>query len=426
MRAVCFERPVQRRSMRESFRKAGWVIMDPIRLFLCGDVMTGRGIDQILAHPCDPAIHEGYLDSALDYVRLAEETNGPIPRRVEPSYIWGDALEVLERFQPDVRVVNLETAVTISTDWLSKGINYRMNPANVDCLSAAHINCCGLANNHVFDWGAEGLLETLDTLRRAGIQTAGAGRSRAAAMAPAIFPLEGKGRVLVYALGMESSGVPVRWAAHPQGPGVDFLLDLSRHSAEWLARRVQSARRPGDIVVASLHWGPNWGYGIAPEEISFAHALVDSGMVDVVHGHSSHHPKGIEVYRDRLILYGCGDFINDYEGIHGNEEFRGSLGMMILPALEPGTGKLLRLQLVATQIKRFQVVRAPEADARWLCAVLNREGRDLDTSCCLAADNRLDVAWGADAAAARALFPPYDAGARYSSASPKSDMPSSR
>src|SRR5450830_1472519 len=60
-----------------------------VRLFLCGDVMVGRGVDQVLPRPCNPILQESYVESALDYVRLAEEANGAIPRPVVPSYIWG-------------------------------------------------------------------------------------------------------------------------------------------------------------------------------------------------------------------------------------------------------------------------------------------------------------------------------------------------
>jgi poly-gamma-glutamate capsule biosynthesis protein CapA/YwtB (metallophosphatase superfamily) len=73
----------------------------------------------------------------------------------------------------------------------------------------------------------------------------------------------------------------------------------------------------GDIVVASIHWGGNWGYRIPSAHIAFAHALIDKSQVDVIHGHSSHHPIGLEVYKGKLVIYGCGDFINDYEGISG-------------------------------------------------------------------------------------------------------------
>jgi poly-gamma-glutamate synthesis protein (capsule biosynthesis protein) len=367
--------------------------MDTIGLFLCGDVMTGRGIDQILPSPCDPAIHEGYLESAVDYVELAEFVNGAIPRRVPAPYIWGDALAELERFRPDLRIVNLETAVTASDVWVPKGINYRMHPANVACLSAAAIDCCALANNHVLDWSDAGLIETLETLERAGVRTAGAGRNRSAAEAPAVLPVAGKGRVLVFAVGMASSGVPPHWAATADRPGVDFLPDLSQRSVQGIARRVEAVKKPGDVVVLSIHWGANWGYGIADEERSFARALVDSARVDLVHGHSSHHPKGVEVYRERLILYGCGDFINDYEGIRGYEAFRGDLGLMYLPTLETGTGRLARLEMVPTQMKRFQVRCAAEADARWLRAMLDREGRRFGTRSELRPDGRIELRW---------------------------------
>ena len=161
-----------------------------VTLFLCGDVMTGRGIDQILGHPSKPRLHEQYVRSALGYVDIAERASGPIDRPAKPDYIWGDALAELERVRPDARIINLETAVTTSDDaWPGKGIHYRMHPANASCLTAAKIDCCVLANNHVLDWGYTGLAETLDTLHRAGIQTAGAGRDDAEAAAPATIEL---------------------------------------------------------------------------------------------------------------------------------------------------------------------------------------------------------------------------------------------
>ena len=157
-----------------------------VGLFLCGDVMTGRGIDQVLPHPGDPRLCERYMRSALGYLELAEQTHGAIPRPADFAYIWGDALAALAREAPDLRIINLETAVTRSEDCAPKGINYRMNPANLGCLTAAGIDCCALANNHVLDWGAAGLEETLETLQAAGLQTAGAGHNRSEALAPAL------------------------------------------------------------------------------------------------------------------------------------------------------------------------------------------------------------------------------------------------
>ena len=362
-----------------------------MKLFLCGDVMTARGIDQVLPHPSDPALHEGHADSALGYVRLAEERNGPIPRPADAGYIWGDALAELEHAAPAARIVNLETAVTASDDWLPKGINYRMHPANVACLTAARIDCCALANNHVLDWGAAGLLETLASLHAAGLKTAGAGADRAGAEAPAVLPLESGERLLVFSFGTESSGIPAAWAAGAHAPGVDFLPSLSAAAVARLAQRVRSAAAPGDLVIASIHWGANWGYEVADAERHFAHQLIEHAGVDLVHGHSSHHPKAIEVHRGKLILYGCGDFINDYEGIRGREAFRGDLGLMYFPTLEAGSGRLLSLELVPTQMVRFRVTRAGTADGRWLCGRLERESRRFGVRTGMRADGRIEL-----------------------------------
>jgi poly-gamma-glutamate capsule biosynthesis protein CapA/YwtB (metallophosphatase superfamily) len=146
--------------------------------------MCGRGIDQVLAHPCTPEIHEPYVRTAEDYVLLAEQANGPISRRNGSAYVWGAALDQLARIQPDPRIINLETAVTRSNDRGNKSINHRVSPENAECLAATKIDCCVLANNHVLDWGRAGLLETLTTLQKLNVKAASAGRNDHEARAP--------------------------------------------------------------------------------------------------------------------------------------------------------------------------------------------------------------------------------------------------
>ena len=264
-----------------------------VTLFLCGDVMTGRGVDQILPYPSVPRIHEQYMRSARGYVALAEEKNGRITTPVDFAYIWGDAFAEFERAKPDVRIINLETSVTTSDEWVRKGINYRMHPDNIACLSAAKIDCCALANNHVLDWGEAGLIETLETLEGVGVKWAGAGRDFEEAGAPAILEVGGKGRVIVFAFGTVTSGIPSAWAASKSRPGVSLLQNLSDGEIQRIAGKVHAVKRRGDLVVASVHWGSNWGYRIQPVQRAFAHKLLDEARVDIIHGHSSHHPKGI-------------------------------------------------------------------------------------------------------------------------------------
>lgn len=352
---------------------AGAVPASSVTLFLCGDVMLGRGIDQILAHPSDPVLYEDYIHDADGYVVLAEKADGPIPRKVAASYVWGEALAQWRQRRPDARIINLETSITRHDRPWPKAINYRMHPANIDVLTAARIDCCEMANNHVLDWGREGLAETLATLRAAGIGVAGAGLRLAAARAPALLALSGGRRVLVFAAATGDAGVPEEWAASAGQSGVHRLPDLSSDTVATIAADVRDHKRAGDVVVFGIHWGGNWGYPIAPAQRAFAHALVDQAGVDLVHGHSSHHPKGIEVHHGHLILYGCGDLLNDYEGITGHAQYRGELGLMYFPRLDVVDGRLRELVLVPTRVHRFRIELAPAADRRWLLAMLRRE-----------------------------------------------------
>ena len=363
-------------------------------LFLCGDVMTGRGVDQILPHPSGHQIFEPYVQDAREYVELAESRNGPISTPVTGAYIWGDALAEFARVRPDTRIVNLETSVTVSNDhWRGKGINYRMHPENVECLTAARIDVCGLANNHVLDYGYAGLAETLTTLTRAGLKTVGAGRSLPEARAPALVPLANSTTLVVFAFGTESSGIPSNWTARQDRPGIDFLRDLSEATAAGIFERERHAKSPRSLVVASIHWGTNWGYDVPRDHVRFAHRLVDGG-VDIVHGHSSHHPRPIEVYRDRLILYGCGDFINDYEGIEGHEQYRDDLVLMYFATLSPATGELTALAMTPMEIRNVKLNKTSAADSQWLRETLQRVSAPYGTHVDLMPDGTLALRWG--------------------------------
>jgi poly-gamma-glutamate synthesis protein (capsule biosynthesis protein) len=381
-----------------------------VTLFFCGDVMLGRGADQILPHPGDPRLREAFIRDARTYVELAESANGPIPRPVDVTWPWGDALQALKDAAPDVRVVNLETSITRHGEFApGKMVHYRMNPANIPCLAVARPDVCALANNHVLDFGRRGLVETLDALAGAGLPAAGAGRDVGEARRPAVVTLDaaweastggrrgargaewrgspgntgntgnntvhGGRRVLVFSFGMPSSGIPPGWAAAEGRAGIDLVPEPSDAEAAEIAARVLQAKRPGDVVVASIHWGSNWGYDVSEEQVRFAHRLIDGG-VDVVHGHSSHHPRPVEVYRDKLVLYGCGDFIDDYEGIAGYENYRSDLRLMYFVSVDPDTGKLAGLRMAPMQARQMRLRHASREDSEWLRGVLDRAGSD--------------------------------------------------
>lgn len=231
-----------------------------ITLALTGDVMLGRAVDCAVGrhtgHQLDPyvhaarggdalalvaclrkaqsalhsfflylycrTLHEKCVASALGYIALAERARGALPRN-EMARLGGayPLAAVAREFEAaDLAVVNVETALTTSNDWLPKGINYRAHPGNA--LVALHAigvpprGVATLANNHILDWGRQGLLDTLRSLDAAGAVRAGAGFDAADAAKPAEIRVRDT-LVRVAALGSESSGVPPSWDEGIQG-----------------------------------------------------------------------------------------------------------------------------------------------------------------------------------------------------------------
>jgi len=149
--------------------------------------------------------------------------------------------------------------------------------------------------------------------------------------------------------------------------------------ARRLAAEVAGERHSGEPVVVSIHWGANWGETIPAAHRAFAHRLVELGAADIVHGHSSHHPLAAEVYRGRLVLYGCGDLINDYEGITPHGDLRSDVGCLYFATLEAQGGALRRLEIVPLQMRRLRLQGADAQARLWVERLFNRGGRALGT-----------------------------------------------
>jgi len=113
--------------------------------------------------------------------------------------------------------------------------------------------------------------------------------------------------------------------------------------------------------------------------------------VSVIHGHSSHHAKALEVYRDRLILYGCGDFLNDYEGIRGFEKYRDDLALTYFIDVTTTDGSVCGIEIIPLSIKQMRLARASTADVEWIRATLDTESRRFATDVVTAAPGRLTV-----------------------------------
>jgi poly-gamma-glutamate synthesis protein (capsule biosynthesis protein) len=184
----------------------------------------------------------------------------------------------------------------------------------------------------------------------------------------------GAGKITVFSVGMPSSGVPARWAATNERPGVSFVGSASDAAVADLLERVRQAKHHGDVVVVSIHWGSNWGYRVPAADVRLAHLLIDGG-VDVLYGHSSHHPRPIEIYQGKLVLYGCGDLVDDYEGIAGYETYRDDLRLLYLATIHVETGRMSALRMVPFQARQLRLHRASEDDSSWLANVLDRISR---------------------------------------------------
>lgn len=202
-----------------------------------------------------------------------------------------------------------------------------------------------------------------------------------------------KGRVLVFSYAMPNSGVFESWAAGSNRSGLNYLAGMSDKELSRIKDDITQQRQAGDLVVFSVHWGGNWGYDISSHQREFTHQLIDQGIADVIFGHSSHHPMGLEVYQNKLIIYGAGDFINDYEGISGREKYRSDLSLMYFPEIDMNTGQLVSLKMTPMKIKKFSLRRAPKKDIKWLQKTLSREGKKLSTNINKDEENNLWLQW---------------------------------
>lgn len=303
--------------------------------------------------------------------RMVEEALAGRP----PQAAWGTALPILQG--ADAVFANLECALTNSNrPWrrTRKVFHFRAAPSAVAVLKAGNIRCVSLANNHVLDFETEGLVETLRHLDAGGIAHAGAGTTLAKARAPALVAV-GEIKIGLIALTDNEPAFaataerPGTWhAAIGDDPG---LIDL-------LSEQVVELRvRGADLVVLSLHWGPNMVTAPPPQFRAFAKSVIDRG-VDIVHGHSAHLFQGVEARGRRLVLYDTGDFIDDYAV---DPQLRNDWSFVFLVEADREGPRRLELVPVRLNPARVDLARGPERRAildrmKRLSAALDTELED--------------------------------------------------
>lgn len=344
-----------------------------VRLFVGGDIITGGAIDRLFAtHNEDDFGKPDYRPSSQK-IELSAQLHGAVAPPLRHDYVWGIALEALEVAQPDFRLANLETSVTTCADWERKDFNFRMHPDNIGCLTALGLDCVSLANNHVLDFGVDGLRETIATLRAADIGCCGAGENQDEAGRPHVHVLPGGQRILVFSWGFRDSHLVFsHWAAGPAKPGIQFIPTIDEAAIRTMVETIDAHRLPGDIVIASLHWGHNWARSIPDEHRRLARVLIDSAGVDLIHGHSSHHVLPVETYRGKLIFYGCGDLINDTEGHPKCRAWKGHLGALYFVDINPQTRRLTGFTALPVERQRFRLELPSREDASWMQGRIGR------------------------------------------------------
>jgi poly-gamma-glutamate synthesis protein (capsule biosynthesis protein) len=309
-----------------------------LTIALAGDVMLGRGVNRMIAE-------QGFL------------------------HPWGDILPTIR--EADRFLINLECALTEQSErWRSSGYKpfyFRAHPRAVTTLQLAGVDFAALANNHAADFGMTGLLDTVRHLDEAGIAFAGAGADLAAARAPAIVPV-GEIRIGVVAW----ADYPAEWAASAGAPGINYTpVSLAPNHIAAIVEALASARRQAELVIFSIHWGPNMRDRPPPQFRAFARRVIDAGA-DVFWGHSAHVAQGVELWRGKPILYDTGDFVDDYAV---DATLRNDLSGLFL--LRARSTAIERIDIVPVAIHRCQVNRARGADYGWfaqrfttLCAEL--------------------------------------------------------
>jgi poly-gamma-glutamate capsule biosynthesis protein CapA/YwtB (metallophosphatase superfamily) len=283
---------------------------------------------------------------------------------VVPSvYIWGNLLPLIKR--NDLNLINLEAALTTSSQLVPKVFNFKADPHKVQSLIDASIHVANLANNHVLDYSQEGLLETLTTLDQAGIQHIGAGKNINEASSPALFAING---IKIGILGCTDN--EPSWLATEKKPGIKYLEvgDL-----ETISNAIVELRSKVDILILSIHWGPNMRERPVKKFVQFAHDLIDLG-VDLIHGHSAHIFQGVEIYQEKLILYDTGDFVDDY---YVDPMLRNDRSFLFL--VECNKKGIQRLRLIPVLIQNFQVNKAKENEAKEIMKRMQLLSREMHT-----------------------------------------------
>ncbi|GAA2258562.1 hypothetical protein GCM10010145_34440 [Streptomyces ruber] len=319
-----------------------------VTIALAGDTMLGRRVADVLAHRP--------------------------PRQLFSPAVRGTARAA------DLFLLNLECCVSARggpVDLPGKTFHFRAPPCAAGVLADLGVDAVFLANNHALDHGPEALLDTRTLLAGTGVRTVGAGATLEKARAPLVLEAGGL-RIGLVAV----TDHPAEFAADTDRPGVAYA-DLWREGVPtWLTATIHTLRSHMDLVLVSVHWGPNMTARPVPHVRRAAPVLTEAGA-DLVIGHSAHVFHGFT----RDVLFDLGDFIDDY-AVH--PALRNDLGLLWLVTCDQHGVRRTEAVPIALEHCRTRLADPEEYD--WIATRLTAACAAMGTDVTDEGD-RLSVTW---------------------------------
>ncbi|MFR0354717.1 CapA family protein [Streptomyces sediminimaris] len=319
-----------------------------VTIALAGDTMLGRGVAEALGHRRPPPLFTPAVHQAVAAA--------------------------------DLFLLNLECCVSDRgepVDVPGKPFFFRAPPRAAGVLADLGVDTVFLANNHALDHGPDALLDTIAHLARAGIGSVGAGASAAAARAPLLLEAGGL-RLGVLAV----TDHPAEYAAGADRPGVAYADLRQAQAPRWLTDSIGALSEQADLVLVSVHWGPNMTPRPVPHVRRAAAELTAAGA-DLVVGHSAHVFHGFT----RQVLFDLGDFVDDY-AVH--PALRNDLGLLWLVTLD--RSGVRHTEAVPIALDYCHTRLADRAEYAWTADRLTRACAELGTRVVDDGD-RLTVRW---------------------------------
>ena len=241
---------------------------EPVSLIFAGDIMLSRFIGTLSARK---------NDWTFPFRRIADTTR--------PA---------------DIAVGNLEGPISARGERAGSEHSFRADPRAIQGLTFAGFDVVSIANNHIWDYGAEAFLDTLEILRKNGIQPVGGGEDYSKAHAPVIKEIRG----IRFAFLSYTNLISRSLAVESQTPAISFA------EKEEIVRDIKEARKKSDVVVALFHWGDEYETRPNALQEDLAHAAIDAGAKLVI-GHHPHTIQDTEEYNGGFIAYSLGNLVFD-------------------------------------------------------------------------------------------------------------------